>query len=174
LYKSQRRRPDAFHKVTSYKELGVIQVWQRALYIPVIVLLLFVGMYLSLAAFAPTTHAQEIHAEASGTIITYGETVQGQVKNRFGDEWLFFGWAGERVTITLSSSEFDPTLELYGPKYRRWYKRNNDSEGMGQNSALNSYKLPYSGYYTIVAAPSSNDATGSYTLTLEGLAITPF
>jgi hypothetical protein len=154
---------------TILKDRRVNKVWQRTLLLPLIGLLLFFGMHLSMVSCAPTPRAQ-----ATGTSITYGETVHGEVENRFGDEWAFFGGTGERVTITLASNEFDTVLELYGPTYRRWYRRNNNFEGMGTNSALNNYKLPASGYYTIIAAPQENDATGSYTLTLDGITITTF
>jgi hypothetical protein len=140
---------------------------RHKLFLPLIVLLMSFGIYLSLASVTPT-----IHAQRNGEIITYGKTVQGDVENRFGDEWIFFGWEGERITITLSSSEFDTYLELYGPEYRRWYRRNNNFEGMGTNSALNNYKLPASGYYTIVVAPDDSDATGTYTLSLTTVATT--
>ena len=141
---------------------------QHILLLPLLGLLLFVGMFLSIAFFAPTMHAQ-----LARTDINYGKTVYGEIENRFGDEWIFFGWEGDRVTITLASSEFDTYLELYGPAYRRWYRRNNNFEGMGTNSAIQRYRLPLTGYYAIVAATDSTiEVTGSYTLTLEGTTVT--
>jgi hypothetical protein len=139
-----------------------VKMWQRKALLPLIGLFMSFGLYLSISSFTPALHAQ-----AKGDFIVYGQTVHGEVEDRFGDEWLFFGWAGETITITYSSSEFDTYLELYGPQHRRWYRRNNNFEGMGTNSALNHYKLPLSGYYTIVAAPNDTDATGAYTLTLN-------
>jgi hypothetical protein len=124
-------------------------------------------MYLSITAFAPPMQAQ-----LARTSINYGKTVYGAIENRFGDEWIFYGWEGDRITITLASSDFDTYLELYGPAYRRWYRRNNNFEGMGTNSAIQRYRLPLSGYYAIVAATdSSTRVTGSYTLTLEGATV---
>jgi hypothetical protein len=141
---------------------------QQILFIPVLGLLLFFGMYLSIAPFAPPTQAQ-----LARTNINYGMTVYGEIENRFGDEWIFFGREGERVTVTLASSDFDTYLELYGPAYRRWYRRNNNFEGMGTNSAIQRYRLPLTGYYAIVAATDSSiQITGSYTLTLEGTTVT--
>src|SRR5688572_29510509 len=135
-------------------------MWQQKLLLPLIGLLMSFALYLSIPSFSPQI-APQIHAQAKGEFIVYGQTVQGVVEDRFGDEWLFFGWAGETITITYSSAQFDTYLELYGPQHRRWYRRNNDFEGMGTNSALNHYKLPLSGYYTIVAAPNDRDATGT-------------
>jgi hypothetical protein len=143
---------------------------QRILFLPFLGLLLFFVLHLSLAAFAPTTHAQLVR-----TNIDYGMTVYGAIENRFGDEWIFYGWEGDRVTITLTSREFDTYLELYGPAYRRWYRRNNNFAGMGTNSAIQRYRLPLTGYYAIVAATDSiREITGSYTLTLEGTTVTTF
>ena len=81
------------------------------------------------------------------------------------DSYMFEGQAGQLVTITLESQEFDTYLALVDNS-GRLLAENDDSSSGDTNSRVSS-TLPTSGtYYVIVNGYSVNDQ-GSYTLTVR-------
>ncbi len=80
--------------------------------------------------------------------------------------WAFSGSSGDRITIELSSDDFDTYLELYGPNGE--YLISDDDGGTDTNSRIADYRLPSSGQYIILVRSFNNDETGSYTLSLDG------
>ncbi|MGC1306968.1 MAG: hypothetical protein WA885_07040 [Phormidesmis sp.] len=68
----------------------------------------------------------------------------------------FDGAAGDYVAITMTSSEFDPYIQLL------------DDEGnlLGENSSSLYVALPYSGFYDVVADSYSSGGKGMYSLTV--------
>ena len=97
--------------------------------------------------------------------IQFAQTVGGEVTTRFGEEWTFEGCAGDVVTVTMTSTEFDAFLELYGP-IERDPLIVNDNRGAGSDAEIAAFALPDSGIHTIVAAGSGILDRGSYSLTL--------
>jgi Bacterial pre-peptidase C-terminal domain len=69
--------------------------------------------------------------------------------------------AGQEVQIDLSSSEFDPQLELYAPGGA---KVANDDDGGPGNSARIRFTAPRAGVYQIRAMALSEGNLGAYTL----------
>lgn len=99
----------------------------------------------------------------TGSSIAFGDTVTGTL-NQTQDSWTFEGSAGDSVTISMTSTDFDTYLELYGPDGQ--VVTTNDDGGQGLNSLIENFVLPANGTYTIVARSFANAGTGSYTLSL--------
>jgi len=103
--------------------------------------------------------------EPAGGTISHGQTVTGELQDWTGDAWLFEGAAGDRVTISLESADFDTVLEIWGPDLARI--ESDDDGGEGTNSSIEDFELPSTGTYNIVARGFSRSERGAYTLTLE-------
>ena len=84
--------------------------------------------------------------------------------------WTLQGNAGDQVTVTLASSDFDTYLAIHSGGDA--LARNDDSDGT-TNSRLE-VTLPTTGAYTVVATSYGAGATGSYTLTAQSEARAPF
>jgi pimeloyl-ACP methyl ester carboxylesterase len=108
------------------------------------------------------------------TPITVGRTVNGLLADsdceaphragRKADLYTFTGSAGQRVTITLTSTAFDAYLVLVGPNNA--VLDEDDDDGGGSNARI-SFTLPSAGTYTIEATAFANSQRGDYTLKLE-------
>ncbi len=97
--------------------------------------------------------------------IAFGDTVTGTL-NQSQDAWTFTANAGQIVTISMESDDFDTYLELYAPDGIQATR--DDDGGTGRNSFIDGFRLPVSGTYTIVARSFGNRGVGDYTLTLTG------
>ncbi|HTI06120.1 MAG TPA: PPC domain-containing protein [Gemmatimonadales bacterium] len=103
--------------------------------------------------------------------IHLGETINGQLTtsdilrndNTYADGFFYDGRAGEQITITLRSSDFDSWLVLDDPN-GPMFEHDDDSAG-GNDSRL-TVTLPHDGRYVILANVVQRGATGSYTLSL--------
>ncbi len=84
--------------------------------------------------------------------------------NSLYDEYTFEGQAGQAVTITLESPDFDTYLILVSPDGQVLDK--NDDIGNNTNSAL-SLRLPASGRYTVVVNARERTGQGRYLLTIR-------
>jgi serine protease Do len=104
-------------------------------------------------------------AEIGGGSISYGESVAGDLRTRTVDVWTFAGEAGDRVTISMESDEFDTYLDVWGPDLT--HVADNDDGGEGSNSLVEGLTLPASGTYSIVARGYGDRERGPYTLSLE-------
>lgn len=100
--------------------------------------------------------------ELTSNTIEYGEQIDAQLRGSSA-YYYFNGQAGDRVTITMDGS-FDTFLILYNPSGNELI-RNDDSRGT-YNAQIADYVLPSTGFYTIEARGFSNNAQGSYTLSL--------
>lgn len=76
----------------------------------------------------------------------------------------FEGSAGDRVEISMTSTDFDTYLVLEGPNGNMVSE--DDDGGREFNSVLET-QLPQDGIYTIWAGSFSGTATGQYRLTLN-------
>lgn len=133
--------------------------------IPLIVPLLVAGLLTLTGGLALAQADQTLH---------YGETVSDEVRTRLGDEWHFHGCAGDVVTVTMRSSEFDTFLELFGPTeptpLATSDSRADDTAALAQ---IGGFTLTETGLHTIVAAGSSILDRGPYSLTLALSATLP-
>lgn len=117
---------------------------------------------------------------SSPATIGFGQTINGTLQNadclknsRYYDAYAFNGAAGQRIYITLNSTQFDTYLYLYrgsNISVNPW-NWNDDDSGNSRNSRIpmNSgyITLPSAGTYTILASSYLAGATGNYTLSLN-------
>lgn len=80
-------------------------------------------------------------------------------------EHLFNGQAGQAVTITMESREFDPYLILLGPD--RQVIGQNDDFGDDKAKASLTLMLPETGTYRILANAADQTGRGRYSLTVR-------
>lgn len=114
----------------------------------------------------------------ASTPITIGQTLNGNLTTNdcplgdgtFYDTYSFNGTAGQRVAISMTSSQFDTFLLLNRPDGSPLAV--DDDGGGGRNSRIPAgggfITLPTTGTYTIWAnAFDSQDTTGAYSITLS-------
>lgn len=102
--------------------------------------------------------------EPGGGPIALGQTVEGRLRGRTQDLWVFEGQAGDIVTIRMISAEFDSYLELRGPGGQSLIT---DDDGLGYpDAAIQNFRLPARGAYTIVARSYGDHGFGRYALSL--------
>jgi hypothetical protein len=95
--------------------------------------------------------------------ISVGQTVSGNLAEGAADLWAFTANAGDVVTISLSSDDFDGYLELVGPSGGLV----SDDDGGGYpNPLIDGFELTEAGEYSIVACGWSSFASGEYSVTL--------
>ena len=80
-------------------------------------------------------------------------------------EYSFYGTAGQTITITLESSQFDTFLILLGPSGQD-LGQNDDISPNNRNSAL-TVRLPVTGTYRAIANAYDNTGRGNYRLTIR-------
>lgn len=105
-----------------------------------------------------------------GDAIAFGQVLDGRLNRRdtqlasgeYYDTISFSGTAGQSLTLSLESSQFDTYLMIRGPAGVSY--DNDDADGT--NSRLE-VSLPADGVYTILATSYAPGETGRYTLTLE-------
>jgi len=105
--------------------------------------------------------------------IAVGQTVTGRLAandfvrpdGSYADSYVYMGRAGERITATLRSRDFDAYLLVDDPRSATWQEIDDDSGG-DLDSEL-TVTLPRDGPYLIVANSVAAQATGSYQMTLR-------
>jgi len=128
-------------------------------------------------AVADATNPEAISAvdpAKGGGSLTYGQTVQGSLNNRYPvHNWTFEGQAGDHIIITMVDASgigsLDPLIELVLTD-GRVIASNDDIgqqviEGMTARDSRLEFDLPGDGVYTIHATRFGG--RGDYTLTLE-------
>jgi hypothetical protein len=101
-----------------------------------------------------------------------GQTINGTIPN--GTAYVAFAFnarAGQVVTITLASDDFDAALKLRDASGRE-LASDDDSAG-NLNARIADFVVPADGVYTIILTSTSGTSAGRYTLTLEGAAAQP-
>ncbi|HUN05738.1 MAG TPA: PPC domain-containing protein [Aggregatilineales bacterium] len=100
--------------------------------------------------------------------IALGETVEGELTRRQGTlEYTFEGEAGQVITISQHSDDFDSFVRLLGPDGEELIS--DDDSGDGFDSLISAYALPENGTYTISAESLGGGGSGSFTLTLDSV-----
>lgn len=110
-------------------------------------------------------------AQLSLPMITAGQTIGGSLTtsdilredNTYTDAFFYQGQAGEQITITMRSRDFDAWLIIDDPN-GPMHEYDDDSAG-GTDAQL-TVTLPHDGRYIILANVVQAGATGSYTLTV--------
>lgn len=81
------------------------------------------------------------------------------------DEYQFQGRQGQRVTISMESSEFDTYLLLVDPNGQLVDQNDDGSEGSTNSQLV--VTLPANGIYTVIANAYDSAGRGRYTLTVR-------
>jgi hypothetical protein len=108
---------------------------------------------------------------ASDVPVTYDDVVQGQLQSLSGqrsrrDSFRLFALAGDQVTITVISDEFDPALEFFTTNSTQ-LAANDDFEG--QNARI-TIEIPSDNEYEIVVTSREQGQNGEYLLIVEAVA----
>ena len=80
------------------------------------------------------------------------------------DDYWFDTNAGNRIVVTLQSSDFDPYLHLFDA--HRTQLAYNDDAVPGQNSSRIEYVAPYTGRYYVLVNSRDAGETGRYKLSI--------
>lgn len=97
-----------------------------------------------------------------------GRLAQGDERLSSGEftrEYSFQGRAGDRVDLTLRSSDFDPYLMLRGPG---GYSEDNDDDPAGGTNSRLTATLPADGRYTVTVTSYEPGETGAFNLRMNG------
>ncbi|HSU17842.1 trypsin-like peptidase domain-containing protein [Longimicrobium sp.] len=105
--------------------------------------------------------------------ITTGQSAEGRLTaadfrrpdGSFADAYVYTGRAGERITVTLTSDDFDTWLVVDDPNGPM---REYDDDSAGELNSTLTVTLPHSGQFLIVANSATENATGRYRLTVRG------
>jgi hypothetical protein len=90
----------------------------------------------------------------------------------FYEEWIYSARAGEQVSVTMKSRDFDTYLNVQ--QVGGDNTEHADDDGAGGTDSRVSFTAPAAGQYRIRANTLSAGATGSYTLLVEsGASVTP-
>jgi hypothetical protein len=120
-------------------------------------------------------------ASCPSTAITVGQTVNGALASgdcrlpadsSFIDVYTFSGAVGQTISVTMSSTDFDPYLFILDKDGKKLDEDDNGGGGTSAHlpSGKNAFSgvLPATGTYTIYANSALTGKTGNYTLTLTG------
>ena len=107
--------------------------------------------------------------------IRLGQTVSGRLDesdataedDSYYELWRFRGPAGQRITITMRSDDFDAYLGWGRMSEGEWEELDSDDDGAGGTDAQLVVTLGDDGEYLIRANTLSAGESGSYTLTVE-------
>ncbi|MFP4322914.1 MAG: hypothetical protein ACLFTK_10710, partial [Anaerolineales bacterium] len=100
--------------------------------------------------------------------VSFGDSVSDELTAGQDARFLFDARPGDIATVTLDAA-FDGILELYAPD--NTLIASDDDSGEGLNPLLADIPLNQAGAYTIIVSAFSPSDSGTYTLTLEGVAI---
>ncbi len=114
-----------------------------------------------------TVQATQPPTDATPPAATGSQTVEGLLSHDLlSATYPFEGRAGDTVTITMTSAEFDSYLLLQDA---RGETLSEDDDSAGNLNAQIVYTLPADGTYTLVATSNTRNRTGAYSLTAEGI-----
>ncbi|MBZ0279903.1 MAG: pre-peptidase C-terminal domain-containing protein [Anaerolineae bacterium] len=124
---------------------------------------------------APTAEPSgEPTAEPSLEPTAESPGVMASFSGRLTDEQLsalyeFEGRAGDVISFTMTSDDFDAYLTLQGPNGRTVIE--DDDSGGGRNASIDNYTLLESGTYTLIASSNTRTRTGSFVLNITGTSL---
>ena len=133
-----------------------------------------VGLKLVVAAavFCAVALSQPLQAQGA---ISAGQTVSGRLDasdylrddGTYYDDWFYEGRAGERISVTQRSSDFDSWLLIGRVVNGVFQLEEFNDDGAGGNDSRIDYTLPASGRYVIRVNVVGRGRTGSYTLRVD-------
>ncbi|PSB13552.1 serine protease [filamentous cyanobacterium CCP2] len=120
------------------------------------------GYQLELAAATSAARSSSPLLQTEGLL---GESSRTLQDGSLYEEHTFYGTAGQTVTISLESNEFDTYLILLGPS-DQVVGENDDASSSTLNSSL-TVTLPVTGTYRIIANAYDSSGRGQYLLTVR-------
>jgi hypothetical protein len=84
----------------------------------------------------------------------------------FGDEYVIVLFAGQPVTVTMTSSDVDSYLEIHSASDLTILASNDDSDATTRNATV-VFTPTTSDFYVITARTNTPGATGAYSLTIQ-------
>jgi hypothetical protein len=107
--------------------------------------------------------------------VAAGEAMEGRLAagdareedGSYFDLWSYRGRAGETITITLRSGEFDTFLHFGRVVDGRWQSMATNDDGEDGTDSELTVTLPETGEYLIHANAFAENQTGRYTLRVE-------
>lgn len=116
--------------------------------------------------------AQPLQAQGA---ISAGQTVSGRLDTSdylrddgtYYDDWFYEGRAGERISVTQRSSDFDSWLLIGRVVNGVFQLEEFNDDGAGGNDSRIDYTLPASGRYVIRVNIVGRGRTGAYTLRVD-------
>src|SRR5690606_30610961 len=114
--------------------------------------------------------SQVLAMPSTASVISAGQGITGRLgasSPTLSDDspfevWYITGRAGQTVTITMTSSDFDSYLHIGKLGEQRMLA--NDDDSAGGNDAQLTFTFPSNGTYAIVANAFAAGASGSYRL----------
>jgi len=106
-----------------------------------------------------------------GGPLAMGSTQTGTLKPDRSHLWSFEGQAGQIINLTMTSTDFDPFLEVRDSR-GAILAENDDFQG-SNNSAINLLTLPADDSYTVIARGVTQQDRGDYQITLKTVKVTP-
>jgi len=97
---------------------------------------------------------------ASEGTLEFGHWRQNTLAANQGDLWMLHGDRGQVITITAGSDAFDTVIQLQDSG-GEWLTQDDDG-GMGLNSAIAYFELPYSGEYRLLVNAFDGASSGAY------------
>lgn len=132
-----------------------------------LLILLIISLFSSLAITQATPPHQ------SGERLNFGEAVTGTIDdNNFRQSYNFSGRQGQVITLTMNSQsgDLDPYLILTSATGE--FLQSNDDNGTSHDAAIQSYRLPATGEFTVIATRfghAHGSTSGDYELNLDSL-----
>lgn len=104
-------------------------------------------------------------SDCTTTPISFGQTINETISTsdctdgfRYYDQYAFTGTANQNIAVTMNSSDFDTSVQLYNSSNQRIAVR------LGFPNAHLIFTIPSDGTYTIIATSGTKRTTGAYTI----------
>ncbi len=134
----------------------------------------------SLGANATGDYTLSVQSDASSPtsdVLTAGQTITGQLDtsdtqasdDSYFDVYFYEGRPGERLLITLTSSDFDTYLEWAREEASGFETVDSDDDGAGNTNSRLEVTVDRAGRYAILANSYAGGQTGRYTLSIESV-----
>jgi 3'-phosphoadenosine 5'-phosphosulfate sulfotransferase len=139
------------------------------------------GSYTLTVQPVSATAQQQPATPAGAVTVTAGQTITGQLTasdpmlsdSSYYDQYVYRGTPGDRLQITLRSSDFDTYLRWGRLEGARFEAEVNDDDGGGGTNAQATVTVGGTGVYVIQANAFEPRKTGSYTLAVQRLSAAP-
>jgi hypothetical protein len=128
-------------------------------------------------SYTITLESSAAMSSTSGNVVRAGQTVSGRLEtsdpqladDSFFDTYFYEGSAGDRLLVTLTSSDFDTFLSWGQGEGSAFSADLTDDDGAGNTNSQIEVTLGQSGRYVIRANSYTGGQTGAYNLSIENM-----